>query len=434
MTRASLSAVRSELNAPAPAPSERSRTDAVPSAFFRAEEQLLLACARVEASGDTVERIRTLVRNDIDWEFVIRKADEHFITPLLYRGLSSIDFESLPGTVRKLLQQRFYAHAKRSLFMTGELLRVVSLLEREGIRAVPYKGPTLAATAYNNIGLRSFIDLDILVKKKDVLRAKRLLTSCGYGAYRRRTDAQEALRVRSRAQKDIVLVREDGAASVELHWAVASSLLFPLGGEQLWERLVRVRIGQATVSCLCPEDMLLVLCVHGAKHFFRRLEWICDIAQTLRSNPDICWDDVIAQATRLGARRMLFFGLILATDLLEIDLPERVRAKARMDGEAQALASRARELLFAEVDSTAEMFSRQSHRIALRESKADRMRLRLSYLVDYVQALVRPNEEDRKQLPLPGFLSFFYIVMRPIRLVKLYGLSLLSGRQRRGRS
>jgi hypothetical protein len=105
-----------------------------------------------------------------------------------------------------------------------------------------------------------------------------------------------------------------------------------------------------------------------------------------------------------------------------------------MDTEAQALASRARELLFAEVDSTAEMFSRQSHRIALRESKADRMRLRLSYLVDYVQALVRPNEEDRKQLPLPGFLSFFYIVMRPIRLVRLYGLSLLSGRQRRGRS
>jgi hypothetical protein len=426
MTKASLSAVPSILNG---TPAAQSRTDAAPSAFFRAEEQLLLACAQVDVSCNTADRIRALVRNNIDWEFVIRKADEHFITPLLYRGLSSIEFESMPGTARKLLQQRSYAHAKRSLFLTGELLRIVSLLDGEGIRAVPYKGPTLAATAYNNIGLRSFIDLDILVKKKDVLRAKRLLTSSGYGAHRRRTDAQEAVRVRSRAEKDIVLVREDGATSVELHWAVASSLLFPIGGEQLWERLQEVKLGQATVSCLCPEDMLLVLCVHGAKHFFKRLEWICDIAQTVNANPDISWSDVIERATKSGIRRMLFFGLIMASDLLDVDLDERVKSEMRQDAEARALALRAEALLFTEVNSTAKMFSRDSHRIGLRDSKTARMRLRLSYLADYARALMKPNEEDRKRMSLPRFLSFVYILLRPIRLMRTYGAGLSSGRR-----
>jgi hypothetical protein len=142
------------------------------------------------------------------------------------------------------LQDHFYKNTHRNLFLTGELLRLLNLFEAQGIFAIPYKGPALAAVAYGNLALREFADLDILIRKQDVQRAKELLTSAGYRPEDRLTRAQEAALLRNTHEHAF---RRDDKGLVDLHWGVVERhFSFPLDPERLWERLERVSLGGAT--------------------------------------------------------------------------------------------------------------------------------------------------------------------------------------------
>jgi hypothetical protein len=75
------------------------------------------------------------------------------------------------------------------------------------------------------------------------------------------------------------------------------------------------------VKTLCPEDLLLALCVHAAKHAWIRLCWLRDIAGVVQSLP-LQWDLVLRRATELGIERILGTSLLLASRWLCAAVPE----------------------------------------------------------------------------------------------------------------
>jgi putative nucleotidyltransferase-like protein len=402
-------------------------------ADYRPEIELLLCCARTHVGPQVAGRINTLLGGRLDWDYLLRMLLAHGVMPLFHRNVAAVFPETLPKAVIDQTREYFRTHVQRNLFLTGELLRLLRLLTEHGIAALPYKGPVLAASVYGDVSLRDFSDLDILVQKKDILKSRELLISEGYRPRVPLTADQQVARLRSRNRKDFAFISE-GSVKVELHWEIAGLALFPLEARRLWERVEHLPLGGTTVLNVAAEDLLLILCVHGAKHFFKRVEWICDIAELLAANPAIRWERVIEQATRLRTRRMLFLGLILANQLLDSKIPDQISRRISADRETKAIAGRVRRSLFSETDSASEMFKRHSHRISLREGFRDRMRLRAYYFGDYFRALVTPNEEDRGVLRLPELLHFLYYLLRPIRLVKLYGLNLLTYMLKHGKS
>jgi len=64
--------------------------------------------------------------------------------------------------------------------MADELAAIAGLLDGHGVECVPYKGPTLALRAYGDLAMREFGDLDLLVRARDVLKAKSVLMGRGY--------------------------------------------------------------------------------------------------------------------------------------------------------------------------------------------------------------------------------------------------------------
>jgi Uncharacterised nucleotidyltransferase len=388
------------------------------------EAHLMLACARTTLDPVAVEKIIALLQRQIDWDYMLRKAREHFITPLVCRSLTTCS-EAVPPEILQRLDRDLSAHTRRNLFLTRELLKLLSLMQENDIRAVAYKGPVLAASAYGNVGLRSFIDLDILVHERDILRAKELLISRGFQTLNQLTKAQEEAHLRSRDEKDIVLVRPDLPVSVELHWRIASLFLFPLDSDQLWQRLGTMKLGGANVSNLRAEDMLLILCVHGAKHSFKRLQWICDIAELIRANPRLDWNQVLQEAANSRSMRMLSLGLLLAADLLGATIPNEVSLVIGSDGKAKSLASRVLKSLFREPANLSHVFTDSTFLINLKEEWADRTLLRTRHYLNSLNKAVTPNVQDKDLLRLPAFLSAFYYLLRPIRLANTYGLELL---------
>src|SRR5215212_4710817 len=208
-----------------------------PVRIDRSEDELLLCCARTSRPPEMVIRIEALLRRNMDWEYLLRTAGRHGVAPLLYWHLDATCPEAVPEDILNHLREHFRANTLRNLSLTAELLRILNAFGERGIPAVPYKGPALAASVYGNLALREFGDLDILVHRRDVLRAKEVLTSMGYQARYRLTPAQEAAFLRSECEHPF---ERDGESIVELHWGITDRHFFPLDNEHFWENVEEV--------------------------------------------------------------------------------------------------------------------------------------------------------------------------------------------------
>jgi Uncharacterised nucleotidyltransferase len=353
----------------APEPVEAAPARQTPAMGVCLEAELVLAGVRTNPDAAHAERLARLLRYDLDWVVLICLA-QHGVLPLLYRRLQTASPDLLPTPVRSQLQIHFHANAQRNLFLAGTLLQLLRLFEAHGIAALPYKGPILAVSAYGNLALRQFADLDLLVRPQDTPRARELLLARGYQLL---SHARIACFERSRKVDE--LLSADGQVLVELHRAPTSwTFYFPFPAARLWEQLETVSLCDMPVWTLAPEALLLVLCVHGAKHHWGRLGWICDVAALLGRHPGLDWDRVLAQAGHLGGRRMLCPGLLLAHDLVGADLPEILWRPIEADPVLPWLAGQVQARLFNAADHLPEAMERPLFYLRLRERFRDRAR------------------------------------------------------------
>ncbi len=383
-------------------------------AVDRPEHELLLCCARTGRTSEESARIEALLGEKLDWEYLLPMAHAHGMAPLLYWHLDAACPEAVPEDAFDRLRGHFRANSLQNLFLAGQLVRLLKVFGAHGVPAVPYKGPALAASVYGNLALRQFIDLDIIVHRRDVSKAKALLISSGYRPQYRLTPAQEAALIGSRGT--YVFTRGDGKSTVELHWEIVEHFSSPLGLEQLWGRLGEASLGGELIPILLPEDTLLILCAHGFKHLWERLGWVCDVAELIRSYPDMQWGWIVTRAEALGGERMLLLGLLLANDLLGASLPGWLLQKAHGDPMVKALAKRVCRRLFRGAEGFAGLFEGDAYFRPLHLKMKERLVDKLRYCV---RATI-PNVEDWKLLPLPGFLFPLYYALRPIRLGRKY--------------
>ena len=380
------------------------------SAASRREHELLLLCARSRVGDEDARRIQTIARGELDWDYLTGLARRHTVLPLLQRQLCAHAGDSVPRNVRQALSEKFRDNAARNLLLAGELVRVVKLLEAEGVHALAYKGPALAASAYGDLSLRRFLDLDIIVRRRDVPRARELLRSLGFRLPVGLSRSQENVLLRS--QHAIALARDGGRLTVELHWGVASRRFaaVPLA-ESVWARAVAVRVGGGEVKTLAPEDLLVALCVHGTKHFWERLAWVCDVAELLNSNPGLDWQLALGLARASHVERMLLLGLRLASGLLGAALPEGLLRRARADAAAGRLSREVAWRMF-DGEEFAPLGLVRSVRFNLRA------RRRLLEKVRYFRFILTPTDKDLAALRLPANLTFAYYLLRPLRLLR----------------
>jgi hypothetical protein len=373
------------------------------------EDQLLLCCARLKLDPDSASRLATLIKGEFDWNYLVAAASRHAIIPLFYRHLNGIDSPAVPQEVLETLRTRVHETATKNLLMTSELLKILSWFEGQGISAVPLRGPALAAFAYGNLSLRQFSDLDILIHRHDVPKAKDLLISQGYQPIFSLSGSREAAYLKS--QYDYEFIHPDSGVMVELHWEISpKSLSFPINLSNLEQRLERRNLAGRDISNLLPEDLLLVLCVHSAKHFWGHLLDVCDVATLLAANPGMDWEEVQAQAGKTGTRRLLFLGLLLAQDLLGAAIPKDVWQKIESDRQVKSLALMVGGRLFPESDSPPKVWENIRFYLKARERLRDKGR----YLVN---TAFNPTIDDWSLLPLPQALALLRRIFRPLRLI-----------------
>ena len=362
------------------------------------EDRFLLWCVRsfigAEETYEASVALKETLGGSCD-ECLLQVARRHRLIPLLHHGLSRfverLEWE-VPLPIMERVQVAFLASVQHNLILRDELIRLWRHFEKKGIPIIPFKGPVLAAMLYGNSLLRSPGDLDFLIAKQNFGQAKDILLEMGYHPYKEMTGGEDAL---VKKQKSCEFVR--GGACVELHWAfMGRAHPFRLDLDRVRERLVAVDLSGTTVLTLSPEDLLLYLCAHGARHLWGRLSWVCDIALLLHTENGLAWEQVLERARTLRVERMLYLGLYLAHTLLAAQLPRAVKRRVQADDAIGPLAEYAVAGLF-QIPYNQRRVRKEYHfRLLMREDFRDR----IPYYAHVLKLGLRSRLERVKERPL----------------------------------
>ena len=373
----------------------------------RPEHELLLWCAR--AGAERAPHIAALIARGLDWPEVLRTARVHGVVPLLHWQLDALGYDGVPAETAAELRGEFRATSWSNVLLMGEMLRVVRLLAARDVAAIPFKGPVLAATAYGNVALRQFGDVDLLVRERDRVRAREVLRANGFELFAEWTQVQQF-------NHEYTLIAKGDRVRVDVHWEVFPRSVFPIDADGLWARARPAEVGGREVLTFSPEDTLLVLCVHADTHLWERLLWLCDIARVLDAHPALDWGQMLRRARASGSDRILSLGLRVAADLLGARVPEDILRRVRADAAVATLAAEVTARLFRDAPPDPVALDLEKSIFQLRSRPR---------LWDKIRLAATPNETDWALLPLPEPLYPLYYVVRPFRLLIKYGMGRL---------
>lgn len=370
---------------------------------------LLLASARLAFNNEAGMDVQGVVEKESAWDRSLAMAAAHGMRPLLYRFLGGVDGKIFPDYVTSALKEFTRRNLRRNLRMTGEMVILVRLFADQGVHVIPFKGPTLAALAYGDLGLREFADLDMLIARRDFMKAQELLIASGYQP-EVLLNASEA---RSFAEASNVMAfwHAGKSISVELHWELSPKYLpFSLDPERLRERMIPSRPGGQTVMTLSPEELLVYLCAHGAKHVWEKLIWIVDVAGLINRHSDLDWRRVCDLAARQRCERVLFLGLRLARDVVGGAAPPEVERLMESDRESGRLEAKVIQRLFSDPDSRRSHGAESLFIFRLQRLWSDKIR-------SFTRMAVTPSAADWLSFPNLRRFAWAYPLLRPLRLM-----------------
>lgn len=377
------------------------------------ERGLLLGLARLHPPAAP--------REGVDWEYLLDTAERHGLLPLLAHHAAT-GFIAPPASVRERLRGAAALHLAENLRLLAMLRDLLGRFRERGIPVLAFKGPALAVQAYGNVGLRPISDLDVVIRPADAARAHPAMLDAGF-------EPELALSARGEAaltawEHHRGYVAADGRTLVELHWRFAQLRFgLRLGAEEVIGRAASLPLAGTDVPVPSPEDQVLLLCVHGARHLWERLEWIGGLAELLRRQPPE-WGVVLERADAAHARRLLHLGLVLAHALLDAPLPEPVLRAATADRAALRLASEAGARLFSDAGPAQEVAAKPElflFNLRAKDRVTDRIRFAFGYLTT-------PTEDYWYGPRLPDRLFPLYRVYRPFRLAGQYLAARVRGR------
>jgi hypothetical protein len=378
-----------------------------------AEAELLVHCTRLEIDPSRAERIRTLAGSDLNWTRLLSLAQRHALIPLLFFHLNRVASDQVPPDQLKQLRDRSQSNAALNVLLTGEMVRLLELFEGNQIPAVPYKGPAIGVGIYGNLALRQFADLDILVPDTDVWKATELLVGQGYRAH---------FVIPARKQSSFIrlsyvrLFKHDTeGTTVELHWRLAPRFFgAPFDTSKLWQSARRLELQGSRVRVPPPEDLILMLCIHGAKDCWEKLEWVCGLTELIRSEADVDWKRLLEHAKEIRCTKIVSLGLVLAHELLDAPVPagvlSQLSSRKWLDSFVEQIATR----FFSDDAKSWSLTRRVRFHLGVKDSLLEKFRY-------CARLALTTTPVDWGMMQLPEAVSFLYFPLRALRLLRKYG-------------
>jgi hypothetical protein len=211
-----------------------------------------------------------------------------------------------------------------------ELDTVASNLKAIGIPLVALKNAGIARGIYPCAGCSPMGDIDVLVRKGDFRRAHQVMLESGY-TFEFRSPLEEA---------ELDEAEQDGGAEYwkmldngeklwfELQWRPVSGRWIRPDQEPSSDELIEhsISIPQTDARLLSPEDNLLQVALHTAKHTYVRAPGFrlhTDVDRIVRFQ-EIDWDLFVQKAKQMQVLTASYFSLAIPAEIFKTPVPKSV--------------------------------------------------------------------------------------------------------------
>lgn len=390
------------------------------------EMKLLLALSHFEMDETRRTEATDLLRESIDWSAFLKLCEWHGLYPLVYKALKNMlggVGERVPAAITDTLQNKYRNNVLRMTGMSGELLRLTALLDEAGIRILPWKGLVASLQIFGDISVRTSCDIDLLVAPDDILPAVRIITGAGYkiAEYPEGLTHEQLRHIVRHIHHFPALYNPERGITVEVHWRIspliaASALDFA----DMYQKSEILAWSGHSFRSLSRETAFLTMAVHGAKHMWCQLRWLCDVATLLDGTQPLDGEQIIAEAKRLDVLEIILQTVILSQLFFAIPAPAWAQEALDRNKKAAKLARMAAIFITAPPETAeAVLFKKPGRSLGVYHPLywiAKRYDLTLcttfSRKLLYFRYYTAPNPETFGSVSLPASLHFLY---RPLR-------------------
>jgi len=354
--------------------------------------------------------MQALLAEGLDWDALLALAEEHSVEGVLTRRLKEASYAGVPAHGRERLQAIMRARQLFSLSMTAELFRILEEFSKAGLESIPVRGPVVSLRAYQDPAVRSYGDLDLLVRHRDISKAAQNMMAMGFES----KVPLSAIQI-GKIPGEYVFKRPGTSRVVELHTEQTfRHYPRPMRIEELFTRKCQVHLDGREVPALCLEDKLVLNCIHGAKDFWLRRMWVADVAAMVMNHPELDWKRTRRAAADVGAQRMLHVGVRLGASLFGIKVADEIAGEMQRDAMCKDLCQEIGKWLPYGSNGLPGLRKRAFYRMRMagRGISGPAYLLRLSF---------SPTEEDWEKGTEERKSWLWDTVRRPFRLMRKYG-------------
>lgn len=266
--------------------------------------ELLSAAIRSKEYEKTVDAV--------DWNELLRLAEEHLVVPLLYPVVKKY------VTDRELLERwRRYSieSAIRQKKFIEDIHDILLSFNDENIDVIALKGLVIR-NYYPHPELRSMSDVDLLIRENDIRTVEDCLERKGY--YRAGEDEKH------------IIFSQKSKPTIEIHTKLSKEFSgdkIRKWEESLWDHTSNININGVLIKTLSLEDHLLYICVHMANHVLTTgfgLRQLCDLTVFVEENLNkLDWNRFYKMAEELGIRRYTIILFELCRRLYDLQGVEK---------------------------------------------------------------------------------------------------------------
>jgi len=333
---------------------------------------------------------------------------KHGVLPLIYHSLKELPNKNTKiKELLELFQPKYIQIAQKNIFMSAELIRIQKSFHSAKIKALGFKGPLLAQFAYQDITLRQFNDLDILIEVDFFEDAVRILKQLGYKPSYDLNEKQ--LKHFLRTSHEYTMIHPNKHIVVELHWRLSSEdFLVSFDTVDLFKDMYSIDLNGYRFNSFQPEVLFVYLSVHGTKHYWERLEWLCDLAYMINTY-EIQWNRVIAIATQTKSKKIILTTLYLLKLLYDIEIPKEIQTLFKKTKGIKTLSMRLEKDFLSQFEDPKHTKKLSSIQLELIEEPQHKL--------DYLLAFFKPTQLDYLSINLPKGLHFLYYIIRPFNIL-----------------
>lgn len=266
------------------------------------EDQLLLLLARQELTLAHQQAIARLVSGHaINWAVLSETAVKLGIAPLVYTLIRQHPElgVTIPQDVADIFQRYVSRQVLREAKREQRLVWAIDYFQSKSVRLMLIKGAALKVSVYDCPWYTIAQDLDIVLDRRRESFSKPEIAQFVHQLHR------QGVEFDFYQHHDVNM---NGALAIDFDTVWRDARQVAYAGRQVW--------------LMCPEDLLISLCINSCRKRFFRLKSLCDIAETVRKHPALDWAALARKAQQYGCQNIVYAALYVAAQTVGCDVPD----------------------------------------------------------------------------------------------------------------